>query len=435
MNLLIVDIDRVGVDFAMRSQEAGHSVKLFVRPAEGQRNRNGDGLVEKVSDWERWCQWADLIVPTSNGAYLDKLDALRKYGYPVFGPSKESARLEIERSFGMETFKRAGIEVPPYKMFKSLDEAEAYCWKHDEPMVFKTLGDEDDKSLSFVAKSSASMINKIHSWKRRGLTLKGPCMLQQKIEGIEMAVAAWMGRDGFLKLRYESIEHKKVMPGNYGPNCGEQGTVAWYTGKSKLSKQVLDPLEGVLRKMGHLGEIDINCIVDESGKPWPIEFTSRFGWPQFYIMCSQHEEPCQWMLDALNGKDTLKVSEDIFIGVMLTHGRWPHNGGSKDAVTGIPIEGITEKNWPQIHLSDAMAGKGVADEDGKPVEKDMIVTSGDYVMCVTGSGDTVKKARKSVYGVVDQIYFPDYSVRNDIGEDLEKQLPKLHAQGYAQGVQ
>lgn len=434
MNLLIVDIDRVGLDFAMRCTEAGHAVKLWIRPLNGERVRSGDGMVEKVSDWEKWCQWADLIVPTSNGAYMDKLDGLRKFGFPIFGPSKESARLEIERGFGMETFKKYGIEVPSYKMFKSLDEAEAYCWKHDEAFVFKTLGDEEDKSLSFVAKSPASMINKIRSWRRRGLTLKGPCMLQTKIEGIEVGVSAWMGKDGFLKARNENIEHKKVMSGNYGPNCGEQGTVMWYTNRSKLSRAVLDPMEDYLQSIGHIGDVDVNCIVDEKGKAWPLEFTCRLGWPAFYIMTSQHEEPVQWMLDALNGKDTLTTHEGVYIGVMLTHGRFPFKGGSKDDVTGIPIEGITDKNWPHIHLADAMAGKGVAMQDGKPVERDQIVTAGEYVACITGSGETVKKARKAVYSTADQLYFPDYNCRDDIGEDFEKNLPELHEHGYATEV-
>lgn len=434
MNLLVIDIDRVGLDFAMRCSEAGHSVKLWMRPINGERARSGDGLVEKVPDWEKWAQWADLIVPTTNGVYLDKLDALKRYGYPVFGPSKESARLEIERGFGMEAFKKAGIEIPPYKMFKSLDEAEAYCWKHEEAFVFKTLGDEEDKSLSFVAKTPASMINKIRSWKKKGLTLKGPCMLQTKIDGIEIGVSAWMGKDGFLKPRGENIEHKKLMPGDYGCNTGEMGTVMWYTQRSKLSKHVLDPLEKYLQSIGHIGDVDVNCIVDENGQAWPLEFTCRLGWPAFYIMCAQHEEPCQWMLDALNGKDSLKVDESVFVGVVLAHGRFPHKGGGRDDVTGIPIEGITKKNWSHLHLAEVMAGKGVEQVNGKAVEKESIVTSGEYVMCVSGSGETIKKARKSAYSVVDQIYFPDYVVRDDIGEGFEEDLPELHKHGYAISV-
>lgn len=209
----------------------------------------------------------------------------------------------------------------------------------------------------------------------------------------------------------------------------------WYANRSKLSKEVLDPLEGYLQSLGHIGDVDVNCIVDDEGKAWPLEFTCRLGWPAFYIMTSQHEEPCQWMLDALNGKDTLTVHEGVYIGVVLTHGRFPFNGGSKSDVTGIPIEGITDGIWPQIHLADAMAGKGVEMKGDKPVEKDMIVTAGEYVMCVTGSGETVRKARKDVYAVAERISFPDYNCRDDVGEDFVKDLPELQAHGYATDVE
>lgn len=434
MRLLIVDADAVGLDFAMRAAEHDHEVKLFIRPQQGVRDRTGDGLVEKVPDWERWVQWADLIVPTMNTFYLDRFEALRKYGYPVFGPSKESARLETERSFGMQAFKKAGVEVPPYKMFTTLDAAESYAWKTAEPLVFKTLGNEEDKALSYVSRDPADMVNQIRRWKKHGMRLKGACMLQDKIEGVELGVSAWMGRDGFLRPRGENVEHKKLMSGNYGPNTGETGTLMWYTTRSKLARQVLDPLEGYLRSIGHLGDVDVNCHVDGKGKAWPLEFTCRLGWPAFYVMCAQHEEPCQWMLDALNGKDTLKYSEDVWIGLLMAQPRFPYKGASKDEFTGIPIAGITEQNWPNVHLIGAMAGKGVKMKGAKPVEEDVILTTSEYVMVGSGSGSTIKKARKAAYGVIDQVHVPNAIVRDDIGLEFEKQLPALQANGFATAI-
>lgn len=435
MNVLIIDPDDVGLDFAMRCGEHGHAAKYFARPSGGERTKTGDGLVDKVPDWRKWVQWADLIVPTMNTVYLDELDGMRKYGYPIFGPSKESARLEIERGFGMQAFKKAGIEVPPYKMFKNLDEAEAHCWKNDQRYVFKTLGSEEDKSLTYVARDSADMINRIRLWKKQGLTVKGACMLQDVIDGIELGVSAWMGREGFLKGRGENVEHKKEMSGDYGPNCGESGTVMWYTQKSKLSKQVLDPLEAYLRSIGHVGDIDVNCIVDEKGKAWPLEFTCRLGWPAFYIMCAQHEEPCQWMLDALNGQDTLRYSEDPHVGVMLALPGWTTKGARQSAWQGIPIQGITHDNWPSLHLIAVMAGKGIEELEGKPTERDVFVTTGAYVLCAVGSGETVKQARKAAYKTIDGIHVPNAVIRDDIGEAFEKNMPKLQALGFATTLQ
>src|SRR5947208_3186163 len=143
-----------------------------------------------------------------------------------------------------------------------------------------------------------------------------------------------------------------------------------------LAQQPLDPLEGLLRQIGHIGDIDVNCIVDEKGKAWPLEFTARLGWPAFYIMCAQHDDPCKWMLDALQGRDTLKVTEEVFVGVVMALPGWTTKGARQDAWQGIPIQGITAANWPFLHLICAQAGKGVEMSGDKPVEKDLFVTTG-----------------------------------------------------------
>ena len=380
MNLLIVDTDGVGLDLALRASAYDHNVKLFIRNDQGERNKTGDGLVEKVSDWEKWLHWADLIVPTSNLAYLDRFDELRKYRFPIFGPSKQAAALEINRGFGMKTLEQFGVPVPPYKTFNGLDEAESYVWKKDQKFVFKTMGDDDDKSMSYVPKSPEELVNKIRSWKKKGKKVK-TCMLQEFVPGIEMGVSRWMGRDGFLKPYGENFEYKKLMSGDYGKNTGEMGTVMVYSQKSKLSKLTLDPLEQYLNKIGLLGDVDLNCIIDDKGKPWVLEFTCRFGYPAFWIMLNQHQgDPVQWMLDSLNGKDTLKVYEDIFVGLLMTHGNFPNKGGKKEDYQGHPIYGLTEKNWDRIHLVEVMAGRGVDRLQGKMKETDLLVTAGEYVL-------------------------------------------------------
>lgn len=431
MNVLIVDQDGVGLDFAMRCEEHGHAVKLFQAPR-SYENKTGRGLVERVAEWERWTQWANLIVPTSNAKYMDRLDDLRKYGYPVFGPSKASATLEVQRAAGMEFFRRAGVNVPPYKMFRSFDEAEAHCWKTDRRYVFKTMGDDEDKSMSYVASDSSDMISTLRRWKKNGKALKGPCMLQDFIPGIEIGVSAWIGRDGFLAGRCENAEHKKLMAGNFGPNTGEEGTLMWESPKSKLAEQVLDPLEKPLLALGHRGDFDVNCIIDEKGKPWALEPTSRLGWPAFFVQCAQHEEPCQWMRDALDGKDTRKASEAMFSCVVISIPPYPAKTIPRGDVEGIPIRGITEKNWSNIHLCSAMAGKDV--EGSPPKENPMFVTTGEYVLIVSASGATIRAATKKMYSVVDEIHLNNKQVRCDIGEKFGATLGDLHKHGFATGA-
>lgn len=434
MNVLIIDSDGCGLDFALRCMTYDHDVKWFIKPRnDGSRNRSGDGLVTKVKDWKPWARWADLIFLTGNDKYLIPLETLKHYGYPVFGPGIEGAKLEIERGHGMQVLKKHGIDAPPFKTFASLDDAERHVFKTEDRYVFKTLGDEEDKSLSYVSKSPADLINWIRRQKKLGKKLKGQCILQTFIPGIEMGVSGFFGPNGFLKEKWNiNFEHKKLMSANFGPNTGEMGTVMQYVKKEKLADEMLKPLEDYLKGIGYRGDIDMNCIIDEKGKAWPLEFTCRPGWPAWMIMCSEHEgDPAKWMVDLLKGDDSLEVSYDSAVGLVIAQPNFPYTSNTNQAAVGIPILGITDENFDSLHLADVMLGKGFDMKDDRLVEKDMLVTSGEYVMVVTGMGKGVNWARKRAYRIADEISIPNQIVRDDIGEKLKEHLPELHKHGYA----
>ena len=78
-----------------------------------------------------------------------------------------------------------------------------------------------------------------------------------------------------------------------------------------------------------------------------------------------------------------------------------------------------------------MMGKGPIYEDGKFKEEPMVVTAGDYVLVTSGIGNTVREATCNSMEVVKKIEIPSAMiVRDDVGERLEKELPKLQKLGY-----
>ena len=434
VRLLIIDHDGVALAFALRCAKAGHAVRWFIRPKSSNNPEVGDGFkgIEKIDNWMKSVKWADLIWCSSNDAYLPKLDALRKQGIKVFAPSQESAALEIRRAYGMRLFEEAGIPVPEYQQFKSLSEAETHVRKNEERYVFKTLGDNEDKSLSYVSKTPADMIARLQRWQKLGMNPRGPVMLQEFIPGIEFAVSAWMGTGGFIGKPNENFEFKKLLSGNCGPNCGETGTVMKYVDYSYLAEAVLFPLKQSLLQMGHLGDIDVNCIIDEKGNPWPLEFTARPGWPAFNIMLAEHKgDPVQWMLDACNGKDTLEVSPQVACGIVLAMPDWPYSNKTQEERSGIPIYGVTEKNRPHIAPQSVKLTKQPSMDGTKVVDKETWTASDDYLAVVTGLGKTVRRACDRAYSTVKELHIPDVIYRDDVGERLEKELPTLHKLGFA----
>jgi phosphoribosylamine--glycine ligase len=432
MKLLIIDSKHMhGLDLALRAMQDGHDVVWF--GSEHEKTRHiGKGLVHIVREFQPWVNWADLIFLTDNTTHLRNIDALRKQGYPIIGPTSESAEWELDRCVGIERFASYGIEVPAYEEFHSYDDAVAYVKKHDCPFVSKPSGDAD-KALSYVAKHPADLIYMLERWKSNR-TLKGGFILQQKIEGIEMAVGGWIGPNGFNDVWCENFEFKKLCTGDLGCSTGEQGTVLRYVKDSKLARKILLPLEEEIVEVGHTGYIDVNCIIDAKGRPWPLEFTMRPGWPTFNIQQELHEGDCaEWMLELISGEDSHNAStKDVALGVVVSIPDYPYSHITRKEVTGIPIY-LSCDDLSHIHFCEVMACKGPHPETYKPV--DMYGTAGDYVLVVSAKDKTVVGAKRQVYSLLKQIEIPNSPMwRVDIGDRLRKELPILQKHGYATGL-
>lgn len=434
MRVAIIDTELAGLDFALRCIDADHEVMLFQQTA----HPIGKGFpgLKRTDDLQKAMSWVGkdgLVVPTGNSKFVRELDRYREFGFNVFGPTVASAALEIDRGKGMEVMKAVGIDLPHYEVFNSLQDAEAFARKSDRAYVFKPLGSEDDKSLTFVSHDPADMVGWIQRQIARGAK-PTQCMLQEKIDMIgEFGVAGWMGPEGFLPKKWgQSFEHKKVHNGEIGPNCGEMGTLCQYVESCKLADETLMLLEPIIRTLGHRGDFSIGCGFDNKGKMWPFEFTCRAGWPAQYIQSASHKgDPAQWMMDLMKGEDTLKVDYRPAIGVVLAQPPWPKFDGKPECVEGVPISGMDDV-WKQVHPAMMMIGKGPNMDGGKVVDGPQYQTAGEMVAIVTGLGSTVEKARKSVYGAIDEIKFSDMIFRTDIGEKVEKCLPKLQAAGYCE---
>jgi phosphoribosylamine--glycine ligase len=435
MNVLILDTDSVGLDFALRAAAAGHAVKLFRYMKKPDRYGEGFKQIELVDDWRGWMPWAKdgLIFCTSNKRYLQELDRYRAdFGYKVFGPTVQSARLEINRSAGMAAFKAIGVDMPAYQTFNSLEDAEAFARKTDRAWVVKPAGDNDDKSLTYVSRDPADLVGWLRRQIRSGKPITGEVMLQEKVDLLgEVGVSGWMGPEGFLPDKFQvCVEHKNLMDGEVGPGTGEQGSVMQYMFKDKLAETMLLPMEPVLRTLGHTGDFAIGAIVDRKGKAWPLEFTARCGYPAWWVQVASHRgDPVKWMRDLLDGKDSLRVNYDVGIGVVMAQPFYPYELAQPAQVEGVPIHGFADV-LNDVHPVEVMMGKGPVMEGGKLVERPTYETTGEYVLVATGMGKTVGKARKAVYDTVDKIRFPNRMFRTDIGKKVIEALPALHEAGY-----
>lgn len=439
MSKRLLCIDTFGecaLGWLMKCQDAGWSVRWFIGEA---KNRDiGKGLVPHVDDWHASMDWADLVFLPDNLKYLHELDAYRKRDpkKPIIAPSVEAASWETDRLKGMQVLRRAGIEVPKSREFHDYDAAISFVKREGRAFVSKPCGAETDKALSYVSKSAADLCFQLDKWKRAG-KLKGSFLLQEKIAGCEIAAGAWFGPSGFMSGIEVNFEHKKLMPGDTGPNTGEMGTVIVMKERDKLFDVLLKPLEDHLSRIGYVGCIDVNAICDEDGQLWPLEFTMRPGWPAFNIQQSLLEgDPAEWLVDLFDGKQRQNwIFNKPAVGVVYVVPDFPYSKATKREIVGLPIYGLDDVRSADVMLCQVMRGEAPHDLDGKVVHGPALVSAGDYILVATGVADTVHDARRKVYSSLDKISMPGSPFyRDDIGERLQDGLAKCQEHGLAAGI-
>ncbi len=439
MRVLVIDADGGNgqLSFIMRAQDAGHTVKWFFRkPVDWNAQPIGKGIADIVHDWRAWLHWADLVVLGDNTKYLAEIDVWRRdRGTRVIGATVESARWELDRTFGQQVFRKAGIPVPPFREFHNYDDAIRYVEKEGRCFVSKPCGDEENKALSYVPDSPADLIYMLQRWKK-AQKHKDSFILQEMIKGCEFAVGGWFGPNGFNSGWCENFEEKKLFPGGLGPNTGEMGTSLRIVSKSKLADKVLKPIAAALEKTGHTGHVDVNCIVDDDGEPWPLEFTCRFGYPTWPIQ--QHlltGDPVEWLLDLAEGRDAKPFKRDTTaVGVIMAMGDFPHSHITKKEVVGVPLYGTSPGVLDRVSFCEVMRGTAPHQAGDSVVNKPCFVTAGDYVLVAVGTDSTVMGARERAYRVLGRLKLPSSPFwRNDIGQRLSRALPRLQEHGFALG--
>src|SRR6516162_5913358 len=437
MRALIIDQHGDGLDVAVRAQRDGHEVRYFVKP--GKKTEHiGKGLVHVTDEFKEWIRWADVVFCADNTVYLRDMQGARNDGHcGIIAATEETAAWEINRPVGQRVFRKHGINTIPFRQFDDYDAAIRFVKKEDRRFVSKPCGDDDkDKALSYVSKSPEDMVYMLERWQRLG-KLKNPFILQDFVEGSEMAVGAFFGPGGFNAGWCENWEFKKFMNNDLGIATGEQGTVVRFVKQSKLARKVLAPLAGELEKSSYIGYIDVNCIVDDQGNAWPLEFTMRPGWPTYNIQLALLEgDTVQWLLDLCNGKDSSTwIYDSVAIGVVMSVPDYPYSHITQKEVVGIPIYGIKPSLWEHVHPACMMMDCVPKRVNGAWYHMPMPATAGDYVLIMTALGPTVRDAANTVYRRLGSLIVPNSPMyRTDIGRRLGKQLPKLQAQGYATGM-
>lgn len=413
-------------DIAWEVLKEGHDVRYFIE-AESERDI-ADGFVPKSKDWERDAKWADIVVFDDTLGQGARAQALRATGKPVIGGSPYTDRLEDDRSFGQEELKNAGVNIIPYEEFDSFDPAIEFVKKNPDRYVIKPSGEAQNvKRRLFVGEEDDGddVIRMLEAYKKAFADEIKVFQLQRRINGVEVAVGAFFNGKNFITPVNINFEHKKLFPGDVGPPTGEMGTSMFWSEPNALFNRTLLKMESKLAEEGYVGYIDLNCIVNNNGI-YPLEFTSRFGYPTISIQQEGMLTPISELFwELANGLEPKWRTRSGFqIGVRIVVPPFPFD----DDAT---FESFS-KNGAIVFRKPTQ--EGVHIEDVKQVNGQWLIagTSG-VVLIVVGTGQTMKQAQAQAYSRIRNILIPNMYYRTDVGDRWAEDSDKLHNWGYLRG--
>ncbi|NVN91195.1 MAG: hypothetical protein HXX11_11410 [Desulfuromonadales bacterium] len=435
MKVLFISQDFSGASLCMRLLREGNQVRAFVN--DPLYNQILDGLVVKVTLDEGllWVEKSGLIVVDDIG-FGPLQDRLRSEGYSVVGGSTGGDLLENDRPQCQRILELYGVKTVPIHYFHTRDEAIRFLRSNPGRWVLKQNG-QTDKTFCYVGRLSdgSDVLDLLEYYNRNNPCGDNHFILQQHIDGVEIGVGRYFNGHNWVGPVEINIEHKNFFPGDLGPKTCEMGTLMWYTpdDDNRLFREVLAPLEQHLRQINFRGDFDINCIVNEQGA-FPLEATSRFGYPAVQLQSVVHRSPwTPFLLAVARGESFhLEWREGFAAVVLIALPPFPfyqHIPRERPLPLGMRVyfhsepdkEDLRHLHWDEVTVQ--------RDEQGR--ETFYTCSDTGYVMHVSGMGISLEEALRDMYRRAGTIVMPKMFYRNDIGvRFLERDRGLLEKWGY-----
>ena len=409
------------LDIVNSIKAEGNDVKLYIEDKPSKEI--GYGFVDKVIHWEKFIDWADIIIFDYTG-YGKIASELRRAGKLVIGGTEYTDRLELDRNFGQSELQKHKIKVIPSQEFTSFHDAIKYIENNPNTYVIKPCGETQElKQLLFVGSDDEGLdvIRVLKAYEKSWGNDFGNFQLQRKVKGVEISIAAFFNGKEFIYPINITFEHKKLFPKELGVSTGEMGTSMFWTKDSPIFDATLLKFQSTLAKDNFVGHIDINCIVNGNGI-YPLEFTSRFGYPQIFIQRAGINEPMGEFFIKIASKQNFKINvkKGFQVGAFIVVPPFPYddkktfNLFSKDAVV------VFKKNGRE----------GVHPMHLKKVNDEWLITGNTGIaVLVTGNGQTMKDAQKMMYNRISNVIINNGYYRTDIGDRWSEDSDKLWSWG------
>ncbi|MGQ9697172.1 MAG: hypothetical protein ACUVRO_04175, partial [Armatimonadota bacterium] len=368
---LIVSALAETVGLAIRLMAEGHEVLYYIH-SKGSRDC-GDGLLQKVDDWRKHIEEADVIFfddvhqkqegesVYDGGRWF--LEVREKHPAKlVIGGPPEAARLENDRMYAQEVLRKYGIPAVEMRRFTGFAEARKYVEGTKKGYAVKHNGqvDRDLAGAFFTPEETVEFLEWLEEvWPELGRGQPVDFVLQEAVEGVEFAVTCFFDGEKWRdEACYLNQEEKKELVGGLGRSTGQTGEIGYITPSPRLFQETLLKLEPLMREQGVCGFFDLNCII-AGDRVVPLEFTGpRPGYPTLYSFCELLAEPVGQFFLRMASHDPVPISycPGVCCTVVLASGTFPDQHPTRNKLAA--IHGLEKTGLRHVWLGEVRLAEG-----------------------------------------------------------------------------
>jgi phosphoribosylamine---glycine ligase len=333
-------------------------------------------------------------------------------GLPIFGPTREAARIETSKRFAKELMVRAGIPTARSVQHSDAGEAKAALADFGSPVVIKASGLAAGKGV-IVAQSTVEAERAIDAMlSDRVFGAAGrEILIEEFMEGEEISLFALT--DGLQALPLlASQDHKRLLEGDFGPNTGGMGayaptSLATPELVAQAMSEIIRPTLAAMREAGcpFTGLLYAGLMITDDG-PKVVEFNCRFGDPETQALMPLMDSSLLELLAAVAGGGSLSRSRNpdwkplSAVTTVVAAAGYPHNVRTGDVIELPP----SEEGIEVFHAGTA-----------RDPSTNKLVTAGGRVVAVTAVASGLIEAAELSRSYAEQVSFKGKQLRRDIG--------------------
>ena len=332
-------------------------------------------------------------------------------GLPIFGPTREAARIETSKRFAKELMCGAGVPTARATNHSDPQEAKLALSDFAAPVVIKASGLAAGKGV-IIAQSAAEAERAIDAMLNdRVFGAAGrEILLEEFMEGEELSLFVITDGEHALPL-LAAQDHKRLLDGDFGPNTGGMGAYAPTSIASpdvvrQVMREIIEPTLAAMREQGcpFKGLLYAGLMLTSDG-PRVVEFNCRFGDPETQALMPLMESSLLELIAAVAG------------GGSLARSRAPEWKPLSAVTTVIAAEGYPEKPraGDVIHLPPPETGIEIFHAGTARNPGGELVTAGGRVLAITAVATELLEAADRSREFAERASFKGKQLRRDIG--------------------